>query len=145
MNIQQKISLKIPIRPTPKGRPRTAVRGGRAIIYTPETTAKFEKAVAQYARLKVKNMLSGPLTAILEFHFIPPKSWSEKKKAQAFDHVIKPDLDNLEKSVLDALEGICFENDSQICRKSSSKRYGSTDQIIVTILSEGADEFVTTS
>ena len=145
MNIQQKISLKIPLRPTPKGRPRTAVRSGRAIIYTPEATANFEKAVAQYARLQVKNMLLGPLTAILEFHFMPPKSWSKKKKAAAFDHAIKPDLDNLEKSVLDALEGICFENDSQICRKSSSKRYGSTDQIIVTILSEGADEFVTTS
>ena len=145
MNIQQKISLKIPLRPTPKGRPRTAVRGGRAVIYTPETTAKFEKAVAQYARLQVQNMLTGPLTAILEFHFIPPKSWSKKKKSAAFDHAIKPDLDNLEKSVLDALEGICFENDSQICRKSSSKRYGSTDQIIVTILSQTANEFVTTS
>jgi Holliday junction resolvase RusA-like endonuclease len=38
----------------------------------------------------------------------------------------KPDLDNLGKGVLDALQGIVFENDSQIWEyKSIRKVYGS--------------------
>jgi Holliday junction resolvase RusA-like endonuclease len=35
----------------------------------------------------------------------------------------RPDLDNLDKFVLDALQGLIFENDSQIVSQTISKSY----------------------
>ena len=46
---------------------------------------------------------SGEMT--IEFHIPMPKSWSKKKKKEMLGryHTVKPDLDNLIKSCLDAL------------------------------------------
>ena len=42
---------------------------------------------------------------IIEFHMPMPKSWSKKKKLEMIGryHTVKPDLDNLIKSCVDAL------------------------------------------
>ena len=58
-----------------------------------------------------------------------PQSWSMKKRA-AMDgqpHQQKPDLDNLTKSLLDAL----FEDDSHIWDARTSKIWGETGMIII--------------
>lgn len=58
-----------------------------------------------------------------------PPSWSKKKRA-AMDgqpHQQKPDLDNLKKSLLDAL----FEDDSHIWDTRTSKVWGETGMIII--------------
>ncbi len=58
-----------------------------------------------------------------------PPSWS-KKKRDAMDgqpHQQKPDLDNLKKSLLDAL----FEDDSHIWDARTSKVWGETGMIII--------------
>lgn len=56
------------------------------------------------------------------FYLSPPKSWSEKKRMESLDMPVrvKPDLDNLEKSLYDAL----FENDSHIWDAHCTKLYG---------------------
>ena len=38
-------------------------------------------------------------------------------------HTGKPDIDNIAKAVLDALNGIAYEDDSQICKVDASKWY----------------------
>ena len=45
-----------------------------------------------------------------------PKSWSDKKKQlmNGTEHISKPDLDNLEKALLDGLNGWIFKDDCQI-------------------------------
>lgn len=63
-----------------------------------------------------------------------PKSWSKKKRA-AMDgqpHQVKPDLDNLTKSLLDAL----FEDDSHIWGARTSKVWGETGMIIIENIGE---------
>lgn len=45
-----------------------------------------------------------------------------------------PDLDNLEKFVLDSYEGIFYKNDSQIVRLSSEKLYGEEDYVYIKML-----------
>lgn len=63
-----------------------------------------------------------------------PKSWSKKKRA-AMDgqpHKQKPDLDNLTKSLLDAL----FEDDSHIWDSRTSKVWGETGMIIIENIGE---------
>ena len=61
----------------------------------------------------------------------------KRNKAAAIDGAIKkcskPDVDNLAKTVCDALNGIAWLDDSQIVRMSAVKRYGSESYTTVKI------------
>ena len=48
-------------------------------------------------------------------------------------HTKKPDLDNLVKLVLDAYNGVLYDDDSQIISLSLSKMYSSTPGIEINI------------
>ena len=114
--------------PVPKGRPRVALRGGYPVTYTPKKTETWENymrfAAIQY---RPEKLLEGPLSIKLHFVLIKPKSVPKKRKYPC----VKPDIDNLEKSVLDALEGLFYRNDSQIVRKVASKDYGEPARVEV--------------
>lgn len=58
-----------------------------------------------------------------------PKSWSQKKRdlMNGQPHQQKPDIDNLTKSLLDAL----FDDDSHIWDIRTSKVWGEMGQIII--------------
>lgn len=58
-----------------------------------------------------------------------PKSWSKKKRAQHVGqpHQQKPDKDNLEKALLDAV----FDEDSHVWDGRVTKIWGETGQIII--------------
>jgi Holliday junction resolvase RusA-like endonuclease len=45
----------------------------------------------------------------------------------------KPDLDNLEKNIMDALKKHLFVDDSYVCSKYVDKRFGEADRVIVTV------------
>ncbi|MBT9425870.1 RusA family crossover junction endodeoxyribonuclease [Enterobacter oligotrophicus] len=63
-----------------------------------------------------------------------PKSWSKKKRTAMYGqpHQVKPDLDNLTKSLLDAL----FEDDAHIWDARTSKIWGETGMIIIENIGE---------
>lgn len=65
-----------------------------------------------------------------------PKSWSGKKRAQmdGKPHQQRPDRDNLEKALLDAL----FSEDCGIWDGHTTKVWGETGQIIITTSGEMA-------
>ncbi|CAM8324105.1 RusA family crossover junction endodeoxyribonuclease [Enterobacter asburiae] len=58
-----------------------------------------------------------------------PKSWSQKKRAQLNGqaHQQKPDKDNLEKALLDAI----FDDDSRVWDGRVTKLWGEKGQIII--------------
>lgn len=58
-----------------------------------------------------------------------PKSWSKKKRAEmdGKPHQSKPDKDNLEKALMDAL----FTDDSHIWDSRVTKLWGETGKIII--------------
>lgn len=67
--------------------------------------------------------------------FMPiPVSWSKSKKESAIRGDVlpttKPDIDNLAKCVLDALNGIAYRDDNQVVRLESSKFYGDPATLI---------------
>lgn len=72
--------------------------------------------------------------------FCPPKSWSQKKRKAALQgvvhHIVKPDLDNVLKAVGDALNGVVYEDDSQIIDCHIRKAYAETPRVEVFISSE---------
>ena len=66
-----------------------------------------------------------------------PKSWSKKKQALASDGEIKPtkkcDIDNIVKSVLDALNGVAYKDDKQVVCIYSTKKYSCMPRIEIDV------------
>lgn len=113
-----KIKFEIPGEPVAKARPR--VVNGHA--FTPKGTKTFEKAVRVFAEHAMKvsraEMLTGAVRLTVKAFFGIRNSWTVKKKQEALDgsfqHLQRPDWDNVFKAVSDALNGICFKDDSQV-------------------------------
>lgn len=103
--------------PVPKGRPRMS-RGGHA--FTPLKTREAERIVQLMAQKQHGNLplVGGPMQIDLEFVMDRPKKPKNKNY-----HVTRPDLDNLVKLVLDALNGVLWNDDAQIFSLSAKKRY----------------------
>ncbi len=70
-----------------------------------------------------------PLQMTLQFCLPMPKSWTQIKKDDLAGrpHVSRPDADNLAKAVMDALQGICYLEDSQIFDLAVAKHWVTAD------------------
>ena len=115
--------------PTAKGRPKFARRGNFVAAYTPKKTSDNAKIISGEAMVAMagRKPLEGALGCVLSFYMPIPKSTSKKDAAKMLSgeihHIKKPDLDNAEKQVLDAMNGIVYLDDAQITWIASSKRY----------------------
>tara|TARA_R110000796_G_scaffold250114_1_gene378670 strand:- start:11 stop:406 length:396 start_codon:yes stop_codon:yes gene_type:complete len=125
--------LVIPGQPVAKGRPRFTKRG---FAYTPAKTVEHEQYVIDCFNEAHPNFepIEGPLRLTITFSMQIPKSWSKRKQADAELGVIRPtgrpDLDNLAK-VIDALNGLCFKDDSQVVEIYAVKKYGTPQTSIL--------------
>jgi Holliday junction resolvase RusA-like endonuclease len=128
-------SISFQVRAEPKGQPRAKASraGGFIRMYTPPTADSFKAAVqaaAIEAGLLNKN-LEGPIALRLVFrmprpksHFGTGKNSSKLKDKAAYWHTTKPDLDNIEKALKDALSDIrAWRDDCQVCDVQKSKIY----------------------
>lgn len=114
--------------PVPKARARTVRRGGKTITYTPEKTEAWEDMIRlQILKHKPEKLIDGALRLKATFYLQKGKSLPKKRKYPE----TKPDLDNLEKCLLDAMEGIIYTNDSRIVDKDMGKRYGDPPRVEV--------------
>jgi Holliday junction resolvase RusA-like endonuclease len=132
-------SLMVDHEPVGKQRPRVR-KGGRG-VYTPDKTRKYEQFIQILSRKEMKHgvPLVGPLIVYAVFTFALPKS--KKRRAEiekeGFLHQQKPDIDNLQKSLLDGLElGGVFQSDKQISMISCVKMYDNFPSVRVTIYSK---------
>ena len=118
------VNFTIPGEPVAKGRPRMT-RTGRA--YTPSKTRLYEAHIQDLWRAKSAPTLptGQPLMVFVDAYFSVPKSVSKKQRMQmeGAPHIKKPDADNVAKAVLDALNGLAFDDDSRICVLSATKQY----------------------
>ena len=126
------LTVWFPIEPTPKGRPRFTRYGKKRFVkaYTPKKTRNYEEKITEYYRQSpnaYKFEKGIPLAINLVFGMPIPKSTPKSRKEAMFEGIIKhtkrPDVDNMAKAVLDALNGIAWEDDSQIVRLTVTKEY----------------------
>ena len=121
------------VKAVPKSRPRAC--GNR--FYTPKKTVDFENYIALLSSNEMcgSKPSANPIFVEVAFLFETPKSWSKKKKKAALDgyHVSKPDIDNLEKSVFDALNGIVWIDDAQVFKVIKEKKYSQESSIQIKI------------
>ena len=129
------IKFTVPVPPVAKARPRVTMRGGFARAYTPKKTAQFEHIVADCCPLH--QPISTPCHLSVTFHLPIPKSWSKAKQKAAQDGellpVTRPDIDNYIKAVMDALNGVAYEDDSQVVTLTAAKLYSADPRVEIQI------------
>lgn len=119
----------------PRQRHRIVAAGGRTFAqnYTPtKHPVQDFKATVRMALRKVYDgapPLEGPI--FLRLLFLMPRPgrliWKSRPMPRV-PHIGRPDLDNLEKSVVDALTGQAWRDDSQVCEVSMRKDYAAGDE-----------------
>ena len=128
----EKISFEILGKPMGKGRPRL----GRYGVHTPVKTANYETLVKWTFMDKYKDfkLLKGPIRATITAIFEVPKSYSNKQREKAISGIYylhKPDCDNIAKIILDSLNKLAYDDDSQISSLIVTKMYGPKEKVIV--------------
>ena len=102
-----------------KGRPRFT-RGGRP--YTPKATRDYERAIREAfenANGRPPEPFSGPIAVCIMTYRQLPNSAPKSVISEQDTH--KPDIDNVAKIVLDALNGVAWKNDAQVVSLTVSK------------------------
>lgn len=130
------ISLVFQGTPISKLRPRFRIFRGHVMTYTPKKTKNAEKAViAQLKEQYNGPALEGTLAIMIDFYMPIPKYISKKKQKELpgkpYDK--KPDIDNLTKTYLDAMNGIVFKDDRQIAQLYSSKVYSINPRVQISL------------
>ena len=131
--------IQIPGEPQPKHRHRSTQMGRFIKQYPDPRTVSWENRIAWFAWNARANkegndynsspMLTGPIEIELYFFFIKPKSTPDY-------HILKttkPDIDNLTKCVMDALEGTLYLKDSEIVKATSIKLFGAEPFTLIKI------------
>lgn len=89
--------------------------------------------VAMRGRLR----LIGPLYVRVVAALSPPERWSKAKRSAAIAGEIlpmwRPDADNYVKAALDALNGIVFNDDAQVCSLSAQKIYSDKPRLRIEV------------
>lgn len=133
------ISFTVPGQPVGKGRPRIGKVGQHARMFTPAKTANYEDSVRYAAHQAMGGGL--PLFCAvrvrLEIRVQIPASWSVKKQGRAAageEHpTTKPDIDNVEKAIFDAMNGVVWRDDVQVVEVSKRKCYSHTPGVTVSV------------
>jgi len=124
------------VEPVGKARPRSTVRKGRVITYTPQKTAHAENLIRDKTMGLGRYFERGtPLELTAVFFRDRPKSTKKDVRLP----VTRPDWDNYGKLLTDALEKFVYANDSQITTALIKKRFGSPPRIELEI-EEDVDE-----
>lgn len=123
-------SASFPLEPTPYGRSRIAMRAGRPIPIKPAKTRRAMDDLKLFISKASPVYFEGPVEVLIVFTFVRPKSVSVKKRPF---HTVKPDLDNLCKTVFDAATGILWRDDTQVVNLQASKQYGDRNEIMIVI------------
>lgn len=121
----QILSLTIRGKIQPKERPRTGLnkKTGRPVIFP----AKKTKSCEEWLELEFKSAMNRQgLLRIPKKYPVRLRIWfvrddPEMPAGLMLYETKKPDLDNLEKTVMDAMNKIVFEDDSQVAVKDSRK------------------------
>lgn len=128
------IRFEVPGNPVPKGRPRFSFKSGHA--YTPRKTKIYEELIAKEYQKSIGEILPySPLKIDVIAVFEIPHSYSKKKKESMIETgcTKRADIDNIVKSVLDALNGIAYIDDSCVVEIYGLKKWGTEPKTEVVI------------
>lgn len=129
------IVFEVPGEPRGKGRPRFSKTGH---AYTDSGTRAYENKIIACYRQQLQGFRwpdSAFISIEVTAHYPIPKSASKAAiAAMQAGRVLpsrKPDVDNVLKIVLDALNGVAYKDDAKVVAVSAKKIYSLTPKLVV--------------
>ena len=122
------MKITIPIEPVSQLRPRATSRGGHTRVYDPPKVKTYKDSVRAFLKdYPIKRFSDVELDVKAKFYLPVQKNISKKERERKLSHKVrpckKPDIDNLQKSLLDALNGIVWDDDAKITHIEAWKFY----------------------
>jgi Holliday junction resolvase RusA-like endonuclease len=129
------VTFTIAGEPVPQPRPRVSTRGGFARAYVPKEhpVHAYRQSLAAAARAAGLGETGEPLNVVIDAVFVRPKSHLTKTGVKpTAPRLPRPDVDNLAKAVLDALQDV-MGDDTNVARLVVEKSYGQEARTTVRI------------
>ncbi|BED91703.1 MAG: RusA family crossover junction endodeoxyribonuclease [Candidatus Azobacteroides pseudotrichonymphae] len=136
------IKFTIAGNPQGKARPRFKKINDKVLAFTPTKTRGYETKVRNEYKetIRYKFPKDIPIAVAIIAYYKIPKGISKIKRKEMIEGKIsptkRPDSDNVIKTILDALNGIAFHDDSQVFRIEFEKRYGEIPMVKVAIAND---------
>lgn len=114
--------------PIPQGSKTAMVVNGRAVMFEAN---KKHKAWREHVKATIGSLESPstqPVRVELVFWFERPKTVKREFMS------VKPDIDKLSRSVLDALTGAVVKDDSQVIILNARKEYGDKPGVLIRVM-----------
>lgn len=143
------MSISFTVRGEPKAQPRPRAFARKmgdkfvARVFESGTAEEWKSLVAYEARQCAPSTpLSGPVRVDITFvfsrprhHYIANKPERGLRHNAPYWHTKRPDRDNLDKAILDALTqlGLYWRDDDQVCCGELQKLFGETPGAVITI------------
>lgn len=145
------INIVVPGKPVPQGRPRFTRQAGYVRAYDPKGSKDYKTLIRNeiqplfYQRPRFQPIPKGCAVSLTLFIYRPMlKGFTPRKQEQAEAGILrptqKPDTDNYLKGVLDALNTVIFEDDSQVVDIVAKKFYSYEPRIAITIVAKEETE-----
>jgi len=126
--------------PKGKGRPRFSRHGKFTKVYTDQATLDYETAIQSCASkaMGLQKPLETPVSVFLYIRLPVPQSYSKKRTeaclAGSERPSKKPDIDNVAKCFLDAMNGVVYLDDTQVVDLHIKKLYSAVAGVDVAIM-----------
>jgi Holliday junction resolvase RusA-like endonuclease len=111
-------------KPIPQGSKTAMVINGKAVMFEANKNHKSYRAALE-KWFDDASPTSNPVRVELVFYFVRPKS--SKRELPS----VKPDIDKLCRTVLDAATGRLFKDDSQVVILNARKEYAPAEGVLV--------------
>lgn len=133
------LDIFLDVTPTPKARPRMTRSGN---VYNTQKTCQAESDIQFLVRTHMSKeniqITSKPVIVKILFNYAHPKILSKNDKLLAdldmLYKVSRPDVDNLAKLVLDAMNGLVYFDDGQVARLVCEKKYSGREGIELKVI-----------
>jgi Holliday junction resolvase RusA-like endonuclease len=126
--------------PKGKGRPRFSRVGNFTKVYTDKQTLSYEAMIATFAKQAMGGTepLKTPVSVFLYVRLPIPQSYPKKRKEACLNGsempCKKPDIDNIAKTYLDAMNGVIFVDDTQVVDLHVKKLYAAEAGVDVMVM-----------
>lgn len=133
------IRIEVPGPAVAQGRPRATAALGHVRLYDPPKSHAYKELVKGFARQAMGQRLPTKRAVACHLWIYRPIQQSESKhrrdlKASGFIRpTVKPDVDNVFKSVTDACTGIVWHDDNQIVEAHIVKRYSDRPRVVLEV------------
>lgn len=97
----------------------------------------YKKLLGYEARKHIKKPLLTPIIVTVDFYYkLPQRTSKEDRRLAAegkYRPVVKPDIDNAAKGIMDSLNEIAYKDDNQVVGLHTNKYYADEARIVIQI------------